>query len=417
LKKNILYITLAIVLAVVLTALIVFIYNRRDKQHHFDNTVTLAYYDKRPYGAYVAYEELSHVFPGASVTRGRRTRSFTQDLNDSDRHQVMFILSPRFYANALEWARLTRWVRQGNYLVISACRFTQDVKDQLHVQLSNFTEEAFQERDITQDREDDSLRVGLNHPPFPDTGSYFYPGRRMDRSVVSLDSSFTEVLGTNDFHYANFIRIRAGDGVVLFQTAPMTFSNYFLLYGNNIRYFDNVCSALPPKVEKVIWNQYYLYKSEDDEDSPGFLGGLEKLLKNPSLGSAFLLLLLVLATYVAINVKRRQRIIPEIPPKSNESLDFVKTIGRLYYEKGDHRNLAIKMGQHFQEYIRTRYQVKLDPAEEASVTRLSSRSGVDESLARDIATTLRYVHDAPSLSEEQLEEWYRLIETFYKTAQ
>ena len=415
-KRNTLYIVLAIVLSIVVAALIVFVSARRSKQHHFDNTVTLAYHDKRPYGAYVAYEELSRVFPGASITLSRRTRSFTQDLSDTDRHQVMFILSPRFYANATEWARLTHWVRQGNYLVISACRFTQDVKDQLHIQLSNFTEEAFQEEDLTAERED-SLRVGLNHPPFPDTGVYFYPGRRMDRSVVSLDSSFTEVLGTNDFHYANFIRIRAGEGVVLFQTAPMTFSNYFLLYGNNIRYFDNVWSALPAKVDKVIWNQYYLYKNQDDEDNPGFFGGLEKLLKNPALGSAFLLLLLVLATYVAINVKRRQRIVPEIPPKSNESLDFVKTIGRLYFEKGDHQNLAIKMGQHFQEHIRTRYQVKLDPSEETSITRLSSRSGVDESLVRDIATTLRYVHDAPSLSEEQLEEWYRLIETFYKTAQ
>jgi hypothetical protein len=75
------------------------------------------------------------------------------------------------------------------------------------------------------------------------------------------------------------------------------------------------------------------------------------------------------------------------------------------------------MGQHFQEHIRSRYLVQLEPGEEASMVRLSARSGVDLALVRDIGTTLRYVHDAPSLSEEQLEEWYQLLHNFYKTAQ
>ena len=118
-----------------------------------------------------------------------------------------------------------------------------------------------------------------------------------------------------------------------------------------------------------------------------------------------------------LNVKRRQRIIPEIPPKSNETLDWVKTIGRLYYEKGDHRNLAIKMGQHFSEHVRSRYLTQLEPGEESSVFRLASRAGVGEDLVRRIAATLRYVQDAPSLTEEELDEWYGLLDNFYKNAQ
>ncbi|TDX00926.1 DUF4350 domain-containing protein [Dinghuibacter silviterrae] len=415
-KKNTFYIVLFASLGILLAGLIIFVVRRRSKEYHFDTTVTLSYRDKRPYGAYVAYNELSRVFPGTPVALSRRSGSFTNDLQDSDRHQLMVVLSPRFYANSLEWNQLIHWVRQGNYLVIAASRFTQDVKDQLHLQLSNFTEDAFIEEGMIQ-LHDDSLYLGLAHPPFADTASFFYPGRKMDRSIVSLDSSFTEVLGTSDLHYANFVRIRAGDGVILFQTAPMAFSNYFLLYGRNMRYYDNVFSALPARVDKVIWNQYYLYKNQEEDSSSSWWSGLAKLLADPALGPAFRLLLLVLAVYVLLNMKRRQRIIPEIPPKSNESLDFVKTIGRLYYEKGDHRNLAIKMGQHFQEHLRTRYLVQLDPSEESSILRLSSRSGVSETLVRELATMLRYVHDAPSLDEAQLDEWYQLIQTFYKNAQ
>ena len=163
----------------------------------------------------------------------------------------MFVLGPHFYADIGEWNDLTRWVRQGNYLVISANRFTQDVKDQLHIQLSNLTtDELLENIAPTAQHQEGFSGSGLAHPPFPDTATYFYPGRRLDRSIVSLDSTFTEVLGTNDFRYANLIRINAGGGAVLIQTAPLAFSNYFLLYGNNMHYFDNVWSTLPTHIDK-----------------------------------------------------------------------------------------------------------------------------------------------------------------------
>jgi hypothetical protein len=75
------------------------------------------------------------------------------------------------------------------------------------------------------------------------------------------------------------------------------------------------------------------------------------------------------------------------------------------------------MGQHFSEYVRSRYLTQLDASEDSSVVRLSSRSGVSEDLVRQISTTLRYVQDAPALTKEELEEWYGLLQTFYKTAQ
>ena len=415
-KKNtvdtILWIALVLVLAGLIVVFFVWAASRK-QERHFDATVTLSYKDKRPYGAYVAYQEMGKLFQGVPLSV-RRSVSYMEDLADSDRGQVMFVLTPRFYPSMDQWNALTRWVRQGNYLVISACRFTQEIKDQLHVQMNTLSEEALSEEFINIDPED-SLHIGLAHPPFGARDTFFYPGRRLDRSIVNLDSSFTEVLGTNDRDYANLIRFRAGNGAVIVQTAPLAFSNYFLLYGNNIRYLEQVWSTLPTHLEKVIWNEYYLYKREDDNRN--FWGILGKLLKDPALGSAFLLLLLILAVYVLLGLKRRQRIIPDLPTKSNESLDFVKTIGRLYYSKGDHRNLAIKMGQHFSEYVRSRYLTQLDASEDSSVVRLSSRSGVSEDLVRQISTTLRYVQDAPALTKEELEEWYGLLQTFYKTAQ
>jgi hypothetical protein len=411
LKNRTIYI-LAIVLSVLVLGGILLLVAGQKKSRHFDSTITLSYKDKRPYGAYVAYGELSGLFPGAEITRSRRSDGFLKDLADTDRHQVMIVLSSRFYASRDEWQSLAKWVRQGNYLVISAYHFSEEVKDEWHVQLSNFSDEL-PEASLAAD--DDSLTVSLGRPPFPDTATYFYPGRKYDRAVVSLDSSFTDVLGTNDMHYADLIRIRAGQGGVIVQFAPLAFSNYFLLYGHNIRYYESLLSVVPAGTRKVIWNEYYLYKSITRQ--PHFFYELGKLLQNPAFGPAFLVLLALLCLFVLLEVKRRQRAIPEIAPKSNESMDFVKTIGRLYYGKSDHRNLAVKMVQHFMEYIRARYHVQLDLMDPASVKHLSLRSGVDEDITGRIATYIRYVQDASELTKEQLEELYHLLESFYKTAQ
>jgi hypothetical protein len=409
LKRTRLYIILFIALVVV--GWFVWWATTRKVERHFDSTITLSYREKRPYGAYVAYQELPTLFHGAPVVLSKRTDSYLQDLDDSDRNQLMFVLSPQFYPNVYEWNRLISWVQQGNYLVVSSSLFGQEAMDELHIQLSSTNMEYYFQENATQG--DDSLRLNLAGP-FKDTTTYFYPGRRFDRAITNLDSSFTDILGTNDFHYADMIHIRAGKGAVMVQTAPLAFSNYFLLYKNNIHYFEAFWSVLPAHVDKIIWNEYYLYKY--DENTDNFTGALGKLLADPHLGPAFLVLIILFAIYVLLGLKRRQRIIPEIPAKTNESVDFVKTIGRLYYGKADHLNLAIKMVQHFQEFTRNHYQVKLELGDEASVLRLSHRSGVPESVVRDIATHVRYVYDAPELSVEQLEELYGLLEKFYNIA-
>ena len=55
--------------------------------------------------------------------------------------------------------------------------------------------------------------------------------------------------------------------------------------------------------------------------------------------------------------KRKQRIIPVITPLKNTSLEFVETIGRLYYQKGTRSGIAHKKIIFFLDFIRTRYNI------------------------------------------------------------
>jgi hypothetical protein len=53
--------------------------------------------------------------------------------------------------------------------------------------------------------------------------------------------------------------------------------------------------------------------------------------------------------------KRRQRIIKPLQPNINTSVAFTETVGRLYLQKKDNRNIADKMITYFLEHIRNQY--------------------------------------------------------------
>ncbi len=385
----------------------------------FDPAITLHYKDTKPYGAKVAYEELPRLFPNASMKVGNTERDLNEFMDESSTGRLMVVLNRNLIADSDQAQQLINWVHQGNYVLLSGQYFSKDLLDAFHLQdKSRFYLDMYSYGEPVDLY--DSLRISLDTALFGSGARWTCPGRRAESSMDSLDAAFTDVLGYNQDQEPNFVHIRSGNGIILVQTAPLAFSNYFLLYGNGKQYLEDAMSVLPRDIDRIMWNSYPVYhngslmKRADDDNDPSFLS---KLLKSPPLGSAFLFLLLILLVYVLLNIKRTQRIIPEIAPKSNESLDFVKTIGRLYYEKGDHRNLAIKMSQHFQEYIRTKYQQQLNLEDASSSKRLATRSGVPEDVVRDIATQIRYVQDAPYIEEAQLEEFYQLLEIFYKNAQ
>lgn len=382
-------------------------------QRVFDTRITLSAKDRRPYGALVAYEQLHYVFPHATIGMGKLSaeglRQFYADTQQAG--HLMLVISPRFMPEDEELEQMVQWVRKGNHLLIASSIFSDNVEEFLHMRFS-YTNSFMMENPVDQD---DTLQIGLNHLPFRGDTAFSYPGRRLQRSAIQFDSTFTYVLGTNDMHYPNLLRIDAGAGTILLQLAPLAFSNYFLLYGRNMRYYDQVLSVFPKDVRTVTWDNHYIHKlAQDTKDRSGMLS---KLLKQPPLRSALLLTLLLLLLFVLLEVKRTQRVIPVIAPLANDSLDFVKTIGRLYHDKGDHQNLAHKMSLHFAEHVRQEFQLTMDLSRPETIVQLAERSGVDEKMLRRIATFNQFILDAPALSESQLVEYYHLLDTFYKTTE
>jgi hypothetical protein len=138
------------------------------------------------------------------------------------------------------------------------------------------------------------------------------------------------------------------------------------------------------------------------------------ILSVPSLRLSFWLSLLLMGILYLFESKRRQRQIPVIGPLQNTSLDFVRTIGRLYYQRRDNHNLATKMTVHFQDYVRTRHHLASTAMDEAFVDRLAYRTGYPK---QELAPLVEYMQQLPSkayISDEELLDFHRQLEAFYK---
>jgi hypothetical protein len=124
----------------------------------------------------------------------------------------------------------------------------------------------------------------------------------------------------------------------------------------------------------------------------------------------------LLALYFFTEVKRRQRLIPEYSKPANESLEFVTTIGKLYYEKGDHKNLADKLTLFFLDYVRNKYKLSTNELNEAFVQRLSLKTGVAVEELSKLINTLVTIKLNGRISEQQLLQYHQQLENFYSKA-
>lgn len=375
--------------------------------------VTLRPTDKNPYGTWYAYEELKWLFPKAEVIKFQEEKSakkpaatvvneneYWTKLYENKGHVAQLIVSPTAYADAEQIQAAVEFINYGNHLFLTAFDINETLLDslQMKVELSpmNFDDE-------------DSLSVSLNHPVTGLSDSFHYPGRGLDRYFSKIDTSHIIVLGTNSKGKPNFVKLEYENGASLYvHLAPLAFSNFFLLHRQNKQYFDQALSYLPPDVKLITWT-----KLERKEDSPNSFSALGWLMKQKSLSTALWLLLLLMAIVYLFESKRRQRIIPDIAPLRNASLDFVKTIGRLYFQRKDNNNLANKMMAHFLDHVRTRYNIRATTLDNEFEQRLSYKSGYPAEKVQSLVYLMQQVQNTPEAPDNLLLDLNQQLEQFY----
>jgi hypothetical protein len=384
-------------LLTVLSTLILLSSCRFDKK--LDRRLSLRQNDDLPYGTEIAYRSLPFIFPDAEISINKEKQLV---IPSGEGKAARIIVTDRMAAEGTDVTALMNFVGEGNIVFISANRFSDTL-------LQNFQLRATSVRQFAE--EPDSLTVGVYNPVSAEYNSFTYPGDSYDNYVTRLDSQYVTVLGRDGHGRPDLVRMNyKGGGAVYLHFAPLAFSNFFLLHKRNIAYYENVLSYLPSTtIKRFVWDESFRYAGPGKQFSAfSFIG------MNPPLLWALLLLLLLLLVVYLFDSKRRQRQIPVIAPLSNTSLDFVRTIGRLYYQRRDNHNLATKMVTHFQDQVRTRYHLAGTALEEGLADRLAYRTGYPKEA---LAGLVEYMQQLPAkafIADEELLDFYRQLEAFYK---
>ncbi len=223
-------------------------------------------------------------------------------------------------------------------------------------------------------------------------------------------------IGTLDTNKVNFIKYDYGTGAVFLHTTPLAFTNIQLLDSNHVRYAERALSHLQNGI--IYWDTKSRVSSEVINRMNGNLkfdkkSPLQYILAQPSLRWAWFLFLGLVVAYLVFVAKRRQRIIPVLEEKTNSSLQFIKTIGLMYFRQNEQVSICDMKMKQFQTFVRERYKLLSRTMDDEFVKTLSMKSGITDSDVRAITLfEKRIVHN--DITEDVMIEFHHLLNRFYK---
>ncbi|AXG74952.1 DUF4350 domain-containing protein [Flavobacterium arcticum] len=377
--------TLYIVLLVVLIGAIIAIDAAKPKP--IDWTPSYKIKDKKPLGLYVFDKEIDALFEGQEVEKFNITpyefldTNYDYDVKDYTAKGTFINISEKNEIDEESIAELMYYAEYGNTVFMSMKSFPQVLLDTLKVT----TETSYYFKD--------SLSVYIAKSTSKPTKYYFDEGVGFTH-FSSIDTLTTTVLGYQEYFdkkQANYIRVPYGNGSFLLHTQPATFSNFYLLKDNYYEYTQSVLSYIPE--DNIYWNTGY------NERLSG--SSLRYLLSQPGFKSAYYIGLIAILIFMIFNAKRKQRIVPEIPPVRNTTVDFAKTIGNLYYQEGNHHTIIEKKIIYFLEKMRTDYLIETHTLDEAFIEKTHLKTGKPvEDIEKAVHLIKKYRHQFESTEAE-----------------
>ncbi len=358
--------------------------------------------DKNPFGAYVLNEVLADVFPGQKIIHYYNSLYELQDTLTSTSN--VMILATQFSPDSLDVATLLEMVNQGGNALIGANYYNELFADTLNLR-SEFSFRELADGEIPASNKQDSFRLNFVNPMLTTDSGYVYHAENVPDYFESFDTLRTTILAENSDGHPVFIKTNWGKGSFFLTTVPLIYSNYCLLDQKNYEFASKSLSYLP--TQDLHWFGYY-QMGRMESPSP-----LRFVLSTPPLRWALYITLTLLLLFILFEAKRKQRYIPVIIPPANSSLDFVKTVSQLFYRNKHHKNIADKKIIYFSDYIRTRYRLHLDTHDEKFRETLTKKSGKEKETIDRLLNLVQQLRQKQQVSEKELLELNRQIETFY----
>jgi hypothetical protein len=365
----------------------------------FNWTVTLAHDDKDPYGTFVFNEVLPSIFEKHEVTLSNQT---IYELKDSllDNKNLVIVASS-FSGDKPDSEVLLERVSKGGTVFISASYFWGHFADTLQVATYDY---AFSTEDGTILHQNDTSHLKFANALMDTTQHFEFKTGDIPNFFRRFDTTRTTVIARNFNNQPVTIRVNYGKGNFVLNCTPLALTNIYMLSENNYQFVSSTISYLPQR--DVIWTEYYQLGRRESA-SP-----LRFILSNESLSWAYYLTIGAILIFMLFEAKRKQRIIPIVKPLANTSLEFVSTIGNLYYQHGDHKNMAEKKVNYLLDQIRSRYFLRTTEINDDFISQLASKSRNPKDEVLALFSTINYISSSTIISPGQLVDLNEKIEKF-----
>lgn len=382
---------------------------------------------KDPYGTHILYELLNTYLPGEKFSILEDSISGSLPVEQTKLANYIFV-GEGVFLSSFDVDRILEFVEAGNLAFISSRTIPFDLMFHLYYEECD----AYPWDDYL-DHTDTSVYLSLNHSSLENPKDFEY--KYITRFKTSdyrwqyieapyfcdQEEGFAELGRMND-SLINFARIQYGKGHFYLHTNPIAFSNIQLLDQTGLDYAGKVFSHLHEG--PVYWDEYSKVpewlgrrQNEDWQGNSRRLASespLQYILGEAPLTWAWYLLLALGILYLLFQAKRRQRIIPVLEQNSNTSLDFIATIGRLFFIQNSHKQLALEQMKLFQAYIRRHYNLQSREMNEEFVKKLATKSEIP---AEDIYKILNFyanIEKSTFISNNTLVDFHKLLDGFYK---
>lgn len=314
---------------------------------------------------------------------------------------IYFFLNDYVVFDQNELDKLLSWVEEGNSVFISAGYISKNLLDTLNIAANTqIGDMEFKTRPQLKLKNDSEEIFNFNF----DIEALIF---------TETDSLKHQVLGNAFFEgktekKPNFLHTGFGKGSFFLHSTPEAFSNYFLLQENNEEYAEKVLAYLNPE-ETLLWDNYYK-SGKSFHSSP-----LYYLLSHRELKWAYYFVILASVLFIIFEAKRRQRPIPIITPLKNQSYDYAQTIGHLYLEQKQYKELSLKKIELFLEHIRENYRLSTREFSEDFYQKLAARSGAKESETKELFNKIRQLENQEKISKEEFLELSKSIANYKST--
>jgi hypothetical protein len=370
--------------------LIIYLVAQFNKPKPTDWSTTLSSNDKIPFGTYILYNRITDIFPGAKVKTFREPVYNVID-DENIENGTYMIIGDDIDIDTNDYVQLKKYIEKGNDVFIAANTFSGELAKILKINTENDRSPA--------------TRIGFINNQWKDN-LYDVDKYSSNGYFADFDTAKAVVLGNNQYHHFNYIRFPMGKGNLYLNANPQMFTNYSLLQDMGAAY-SSIALSYVKNSKNLYWDQYYTLGREGAE-SP-----MRVFLQNNSLRWAFYIAIFSLLVFVLYEMKRRQRIIPIIPPLNNTTVEFAGIVGQVYYEQRNNGNIAQKKAAYFLEHIRSTYNIRTQVFDEEFITTLSQKSGAKPELVKDLANQITHVNITSQISDNELIDLNRNIEQFY----